>query len=204
VDSMYRASPACILERVPRLWSATVETHRREVRDAILETTVRMVGEQGLRSVTMSQIAEEAGIGRATLYKYFPDVETILVAWHDRHVNGHLEELAALRDQPGSPFERLESVLSAYALIQHRRHATELAALLHRDEHVAKAQRHLQHLVRDLLNEATKAGDIRGDIPSDELASYCLFALAAASSLRSEAAARRLVAVTLDGLRPSH
>lgn len=189
---------------MPRLWTDTVETHRREVRDAILETTVRMVTEHGLRSVTMSQIAEETGIGRATLYKYFSDVDAILVAWHDRHVNGHLEELAALRDQPGSPFERLESVLSAYALIQHRRHATELAALLHREEHVARAQQHLNHLFRDLLDEATKAGDIRGDMASDELAGYCLFALAAASSLRSEAAVRRLVAVTLDGLRPHH
>lgn len=99
--------------------------------DDILETTVRMVTEHGLRSATMSQIAEETGIGRATLYKYFSDVEAILVAWHDRHV-----------------------------------------------------------------------GDIRGDIASDELAGYCLFALAMASSLRSEAAVRRLVAVILDGLRP--
>ena len=35
-----------------------------------------------------------------------------------------------------------------------------------------------------------------------ELASYCLHALAAASSLPSAAAIRRLVTVTLAGLRP--
>lgn len=34
--------------------------------------------------MTMSRIAEEIGIGRATLYKYFPDVEAILLAWHER------------------------------------------------------------------------------------------------------------------------
>ena len=38
----------------------------------------------------MSQIAEQTGIGRATLYKYFPDVEAILLAWHERQVTGHL------------------------------------------------------------------------------------------------------------------
>ena len=83
---------------VPKLWNQTIEAHRRSVRDAVLDTTVALVTEHGLRSVTMSQIAEETGIGRATLYKYFPDVEAILVAWHDRHVTGHLEQLAELRD----------------------------------------------------------------------------------------------------------
>ncbi len=71
---------------MPKLWHATIEAHRREVRDAILETTARLVAEHGVRAVTMSQIAEETGIGRATLYKYFPDVDAILVAWHDRQV----------------------------------------------------------------------------------------------------------------------
>lgn len=196
-------SPISYSGLVPRLWNRTIEAHRQEVREAIVSTAAALVAEHGLRSVTMSQIAEETGIGRATLYKYFPDVEAILVAWHDRHVTGHLERLAALREQPGGPFERLEAVLTAYALIQHKRHATELAALLHRDEHVAQAQRHLHDLIRDLLTEGAAAGDIRDDVAPDELASYCLFALAAASSLRSEAAVHRLVAVTLAGVRRS-
>ena len=55
---------------VPKLWNETIEAHRRAVRDAILETTAALVVEHGLTSVTMSQIAEETGIGRATLYKY--------------------------------------------------------------------------------------------------------------------------------------
>lgn len=189
-------------ERVPRLWADTVETHRREVRDAILETTVRLVTEQGLRSVTMSQIAEAAGIGRATLYKYFPDVEAILVAWHARHVARHLEQLAALRDQAADPLARIKAVLDAYALIQHKRHASEMGALLHRDEHVSRAQQHLTDLIQELMIEGVKAGDIREDVAPDELAQYCVYALAAAGGLRSETSVRRLVAVTLAGLRP--
>ena len=187
---------------VPNLWNETIEAHRREVRDAILETTWGLVAEQGLRSVTMSQIAEKTGIGRATLYKYFPNVEAILFAWHERHVTGHLQHLAELRDQAGSAGERFEAVLEAYALIQHKRHTTELAAFLHRGEHVARAQQHLTDIIRDLLIEATETGDVRVDIASEELASYCLHALTAASSLPSEAAVRRLVTVTLAGLRP--
>jgi AcrR family transcriptional regulator len=187
---------------VPRLWNETIEGHRRAVRDATLDTTAALVAVHGLRSVTMSQIAEETGIGRATLYKYFPDVEAILVAWHERHVTSHLEHLAALRDQAGDATERLKAVLEAYALIQHKRHATELGALLHRDEHVSRAQQHLSDLIRDLLIEGAQAGDVRDDVAPEELASYCLYALAAASSLPSEAGVHRLVAVTLAGMRP--
>jgi len=65
------------------------------------------------QAVAMSQIAEQTGIGRATLYKYFPDVDAILHAWHERQIAGHLAQLAAARDRPGA---RLEAVLRTYAL----------------------------------------------------------------------------------------
>ncbi len=187
---------------MPKLWDDTIEAHRRAVRDATLDTTAALVAEHGLLSVTMSQIAQETGIGRATLYKYFPDVEAILFAWHERQVAGHLEHLAEIRDQAADPGERLEAVLEAYALISHERHGTELVALLHRGEHVARAQQQLSDLVRDLLTEGAETGDLRDDVAPDELAGYCLHALTAASSLPSKAAVRRLVRVTLAGLRP--
>jgi len=190
---------------MPKLWNETIEAHRREVRDAILDTTAALVAEHGLLSATMSHIAEETGIGRATLYKYFPDVEAILLAWHERHVAGHLRHLAVLPDQAGGAAERLEAVLKAYALISYHRehHGTELAALLHRGEHVARAQQQLRDMIRNLLIEAAETGHVRDDVAPNELVSYCLHALTAASSLPSEAAVRRLVTVTLAGLRPS-
>jgi AcrR family transcriptional regulator len=186
---------------VPKLWNETIEAHRRDVRDAILDTTAALVAEHGLRSVTMSQIAEETGIGRATLYKYFSGVQPILVAWHERQVGHHLQQLAEVAGQPGTAGERLEAVLEAYALISHERHDTELAALLHRGEHVARARRRLRNLLRDLLSEAAATGDLRNDVAVEELTTYCVHALAAAGELRSKAAIRRLVALTIAGLR---
>lgn len=187
---------------MPKLWNETIEGHRRAVREATLDTTAALVAAHGLRSVTMSRIAEETGIGRATLYKYFADVEAILAAWHERHVAGHLGQLAEIRNRAGDAGEKLEAVLEIYALISHEHRDTELVALLHRGEHVAKAEQHLRRLVRDLLSEAAKSGRVRTDITPDELASYCLHALAAAGGLRSKAAVRRLVTLVLAGLRP--
>src|SRR5260370_35551753 len=168
---------------MPKLWNDTIDAHRRAVRDATLDTTAALVTEHGLASVTMSQIAEETGIGRATLYKYFSDVDAILVAWHERQVTGHLQQLAEVRDQAGEPSQRLAAVLEAYALIHHElrlAHGTELAARLHRDEHVARAQQHLNAFIRNLLAEAAETGDVRDDLAPDELAIYCLDALVAA------------------------
>ena len=184
-----------------RLWDETIEAHRRAVGDAILDAADALAAEHGLRSVTMSQIAEQTGIGRATLYKYFSDVDAILVAWHERQVRGHLEQLLAIRDRGDGAAEHLKAVLETYALISHEHHGSELAALLHRGEHVARAWQHLSDFIRDLLIEGARDGDIRDDVAPDELANYCLHALSAAGSLPSKAAVRRLVAVTLDGLR---
>ncbi len=202
---MYAVKRECLVysRRVPKLWNDTIEAHRREVRDAILDATAALVGEHGLSSVSMSQIAESSGIGRATLYKYFPDVQAILVAWHERQISGHLAQLIEVRDQAGDATERLETVLETFAMISHEHHDTELVALLHRGEHVARAHQHLSALVRDLIAEGAKAGALRDDVSPGELATYSLHALSAASSLPSKAAVKRLVAVTLSGLRRS-
>ena len=188
---------------VPKLWTETIATHRREVSDAILASAAQLASEQGLRSVTMSQIAQAAGIGRATLYKYFPDVDAILVAWHERHVARHLDHLRLLREGPEPPAERLAAVLEAYAHIQQRRHANELSALLHQDQHTAPTQKQLSDLIEGLLIECREVGRIREDVPPHELASYCIHALAAAGASDSEEAVQSLVAVTLAGLQPS-
>lgn len=189
---------------MPKLWEETVDAHRREVREAILHTTAALVAERGLRAVTMSQIAERTGIGRATLYRYFPDVDAVLLAWHDDQITGHLAQLEEIRDAAEPP-DRLRAVLEAYALLSHRSHGhydADLDAFLHGDHQVERARHQVCDLVRDVLAEGAQRGTVRDDVPPDELAGYCVNALAAAGSLPSEAAVRRLVTVTVAGLHP--
>ena len=190
---------------MPKLWDDSIDSHRRAVREATIDATAALVAEHGVRAVTMSQIAEKTGIGRATLYKYFQDVDGILVAWHERQIHRHLEQLSRLRDQAGNVNERLRAVLEAYAFIQHElaAHGGALSAALHGGDHVDRAQQQLREFMGELLAEAAAAGAVRDDVPASELASYCLHATAAAGGLPSKAAVRRLVLVTLDGLRRS-
>ena len=176
---------------MPKLWDDSIASHRLAVRAAVLDAAAALVAERGLTGVTMSEVAKRTGLGRATLYKYFPDVDSILVAWHERQVGDHLQQLAETWERTGS----LEAVLEAYAFICHDHPTAEPAASLHRSEHVTRARAHLIDFISDVL------ADVRDDVPPKELAAYCVHALTAASAVPSKAAVRRLVAVTLTGLR---
>ena len=191
---------------MPKLWTDTVETHRQEVREAILDATGNLVESRGLLAVTMSDIAQATGIGRATLYKYFPDVEMILSAWHQRHVEAHLAELRRIQQGTADSVARLQTVLARYADIcrRRRRHGDdELAALLHRSPQVRKSHQQLLDLISGLVADAAEAGAVRQDVPARELASYCLHAIAAAGN-SSSPAVDRLLNVVWTGITSRH
>lgn len=187
---------------MPKLWNDTIEEHRRTVHAAILDAAARLVAQHGLASVTMTQVAQSAGIGRATLYKYFPDVEAVMIAWHERQVTRHLHHLTTVGLNADGPERRLHAVLHAYAAIQYEHRGHPLAALLHHGPHMVDARKHLCDFLADLLTEAAAAGRVRREVPPTELAAYCLHALDAATELSTKAAVERLVATTISGLRP--
>lgn len=186
---------------MPKLWEQSVDEHRRAVREAILDTTAGLAVEHGVRSVTMSQVAQSVGIGRATLYKYFGDVEAILLAWHERQVAAHTRQLHDLAQDGRPPVERLEAVLGELAAIYFEHHGSELAALLHHGPHIARAEQRLSATLHALIREAVDDDAVRDDVPDDELVAYITHALGAATALPSRNAVPRLVATIMTGIR---
>ncbi|WP_410598295.1 TetR/AcrR family transcriptional regulator [Amycolatopsis sp. lyj-90] len=184
-----------------KLWDQSVSDHRKAVVEATLDSTAALVAQHGLSAITMSLIAKETGIGRATLYRHFPDVNAILTAWHAREMARNLEQMAAAGRGAGAADKRLAAVLEKYATISFEHHRTELAALLHQGEHAVRASKELTDFLSDLIAEGAGSGSLRDDVPSGELALFCVHSLAAAGVLKSAAAVRRLVRVTLAGLR---
>lgn len=184
---------------MPKLWNDTIDAHRQSVRDATMDATAALVATEGLGAVSMSRIAQDTGIGRATLYKYFPDVDAILSAWHERQIERHLSELTAIRDTSPSPLEALTAVLAAYPVLSSHSHGDAVGQMLHMSAHTGRAHHRLHLFLRDLIADAAAAGQVRPDVPPLELAAYCLAALGAAQA-DGKAASRRLVAVVLSGL----
>ncbi|WP_050055025.1 TetR/AcrR family transcriptional regulator [Pseudarthrobacter siccitolerans] len=188
---------------MPKLWNETIETHRDAVRGAVLDATVRLLAGHSASGVTMSAIAQGAGIGRATLYKYFPDVESIMLAWHERQIQAHLDELVGIKGQAVGARQQLEAVLHAYAFLSRSGHDESDSARLHQGAHAGRAHQHLIRFLAEIIAEGADSGVFRADVGADELAAFCLHALGAAAGLTSHEAVLRLVRVTLDALQPA-
>ncbi|MFC9472616.1 TetR/AcrR family transcriptional regulator [Nocardia sp. NPDC055002] len=57
-----------------------VETQAVTVGDRLIDAAQKMLARKGIRSTTMIEIAEEAGVSRAWLYRHFPDKTALLGA----------------------------------------------------------------------------------------------------------------------------
>jgi len=188
---------------VPKLWDVSIGSHRRAVREAIMDAAWRLAEKRGPLSLTMSEIAQAAAIGRATLYKYFADVESILVAYHAQHVERHLDELQRLASGPGTSASRLVDLVQGYAMIcfhRQRHGSTQLTALVHRGPEIVDVERRLHELFVAVLDEARAGGVTRHDMRAEEMAHFCLHALPAAGQANDADQVSRLVRVVLDGL----
>ena len=189
---------------MPRIWAATIDAHRRQVNDAILDATAELVAAHGPLSVAMSAIAERAGIGRATLYKYFPDVESILVAWHERDFAHHLHRLRALSEKRDVTLEDLaEFVRGQRRHHPHRQGSDIMGPLAHT---LAGAEGVFEDTIEpeivavltDLFTRLARRNQVRGDHDPAVLARWLLHAVHAPGDLDDHAVAQLL----LDSLAP--
>lgn len=79
----------------------------------ILDATGRVIAERGVVKARVGDIADEAGLGRATLYRYFATREDVFVAFAEREMERFLFELVAAAEK--QPTQR-ERVIEAVAL----------------------------------------------------------------------------------------
>ena len=181
-------------------WNEALATLCHAVRDAIKDTSWSLVHEHGATGLSMSQIAERVGISRATLYRYFSDVDSILVEWHADKIHSHVTQLRSAAADVADPAERLTAVLTCYATIARGvPHGGELATLLHQGAHLTQAEQQVLDLFAEVIETAAAIGAVRRDVAPAALARYCLYALAAGGE--DEASGAGLISVVLAGLR---
>ncbi len=169
---------------MPRIWTETIASHKEEVRDAVLDVIGDLVEVHSVFGASMSTIAERAGIGRATLYKYFADIGSMVTAWHVRQIHRHTDQLAEAGHAAGPADVRLRHVLDRHAQVLAAHHSdAAVTALLPagHDEGTSAAQERLLRLVESLIGQGVAEGVIRDDVPPRDLAGLLLGAAASAA-----------------------
>lgn len=86
---------------------------RREVDEAIVEATVAVLTEKGLRGLTMGDVAARAGVGKATIYRRWPSKEALVAALiRERVAELPAPNTGSVRDDLARYLEALIQLLS--------------------------------------------------------------------------------------------
>jgi AcrR family transcriptional regulator len=173
---------------------------RRNV-DALLRAAMTVFAELGV-DAPMRTIAAEAGVGVGTLYRHFPERSDLIKAIIQREVDACVQAAAAL-SATQAPGEALTSWVQR--LVDLAATKRGLGPALHSGDAAYQSLPNyvlgqLTPALRELLDEAAAAGEMRAGVDARELLLAAL-RLAAPASEGEAAEARRMVALLVDGLR---
>jgi AcrR family transcriptional regulator len=123
------------------------ETTKQETREAILDAAERLLTRYGFGKMTMSDLAEEAGIGVGTTYLHFPGKAEVALAVVTRANMRVVEEQRKIAASSDPVESRLREVLTQRVLIrferlrQHKHSLAELRAALERQKGLSEQGR---------------------------------------------------------------
>ncbi|MFI7124562.1 TetR/AcrR family transcriptional regulator [Nonomuraea sp. NPDC050153] len=151
---------------MPRISAATIGEHRTQTRDRILQAVSRLSRVHGIDTISMTDVAGEAGITRTVLYNYFPDKAALLLAFTERVTQYFIDSYEQELPESASPADRLRVFvrLQLAGLLAHPHPgAADLSAALGPDayqqlaEHVAPMQR----ILVEILESGVESGEFR-------------------------------------------
>lgn len=107
---------------MPKIIGESLASHRELTRTRLFEALGSLMGEQSFESITMSQIAERAGVGRTAVYNHFADKEVLLLAYM-REVTGEFARVLTqcLEAEP-DPLMRLRIYIRSHLQMIGRYH----------------------------------------------------------------------------------
>ena len=107
---------------MPKIIGESLASHRELTRARLFEALGSLMGEQSFESITMSQIAERAGVGRTAVYNHFADKEVLLLAYM-REVTSEFARILTQRlDAEPDPLMRLRIYVRSHLQMIGRYH----------------------------------------------------------------------------------
>lgn len=126
--------------------------------DKILDALLELLETKNIQSISVSEIAHTAGIGKGSIYYYFPSKNAILEALIERSYRQPIETAKVLARQSNvSPFTRMAMLFqacknSSLAFL----HTKKDSSLNNVQEEAFLHQKYLSHLISELKPELAK------------------------------------------------
>jgi AcrR family transcriptional regulator len=176
----------------------------RANRDQIIAAARAVFAEHGL-DVPMKDIADRAGVGVGTLYRRFPDRESLVVATAHAHLTGLSSALETASREEGRAWPALRRFLSE--CITGRLGALAAAvepgahAQIQADPRLASARGELGAAIARLTRQAQADGDLRPDATPGDVALLMTVQVYTRQDQSPGDALSRAISIVLDGLQ---
>lgn len=154
--------------------------------DKILDALQQLLEEKKIQSISVSEIAQKAGIGKGSIYYYFPSKDAILDALIQRNYEKPLQTAKNLAIQTDiSPFARMAIIFqacrnSSAAFVNNQRDTVASTV----QEQAFIRQKYINHLISELkpvlteiIKQAIENGEVNFEYPA-ALAEIVLVVLA--------------------------
>lgn len=119
--------------------------------DRILDALQELLENQKLQTISVSEIAETAGIGKGSIYYYFPSKDAILEALVERNYEKPLQTAKLLADRREiSPFIRMAMIFEACRSSSSEFIKSENTARSGTQEKSFLHQKYVNHIITEL------------------------------------------------------
>ena len=154
-----------------RLTEEVNDLQNQTKQDQILDALQTLLGDKNIQNISVSEIAQTAGIGKGSIYYYFPSKDSIVDALVEQNYEKPLETAKNLAKQTSiSPFTRMAMIFQAC-----RNSSTEFRAQDETKTSDAKEdafirQKYMKHLISEMkpvLTEIIRQGIEQGEIHFD-------------------------------------
>jgi len=171
-------------------------------RDQLLEVATRVFASADTEP-SMRAIAREAGVGIATLYRHFPNRESLVDAVYRDQVarltTGARDLLAQL--PPPEALRRWMDLFGDWIATKNGMLDTLVAMVESGEIAHAHTRAELLAALDDLLDAGRATGELRADVSSEDIAAGLIGVFTVAKPPEHDARASRLLNVLVDGLR---
>ncbi|MBR8741150.1 TetR/AcrR family transcriptional regulator [Nocardiopsis sp. MG754419] len=163
---------------MPKITAPTIAAHRARTRDRIMDAVDELIRTQGIDRISMTDVANAAGITRTALYNYFPDKPALLLAFTEKVNTTFVERYKRELPSGVSASRRLSAFvrLQLEGIVAHPHPpAAELGASLGPDAYQALAAHvaPMQRLLTEVLDEGIASGEF-DHLPGGRVAALTL------------------------------